>query len=194
VGTTLCLPLLNVSLTATVDGTIAHVELVQTFDNRSDAIIDTANHILPLYDRAVIASFECTIGDERRVMGLVKPRAQARQEFDEAVRDRVKAPAILEEHTPEIFETSLGNVPAKTTVEIKITYVQELKVVIMETEATEGIALTIPLSIAPRYGESLVPRDTASKLREEKLDIWVRLVNDCGVNHEGCQAESCHRI
>jgi hypothetical protein len=34
VGTTLCLPLLNVSLTATVDGTIAHVELVQTFDNR----------------------------------------------------------------------------------------------------------------------------------------------------------------
>ncbi|KAM0199703.1 hypothetical protein ACHAQI_011957 [Fusarium lateritium] len=193
-GTTLCLPLLNVALTATVDGTIAHIELVQKFDNPSDAIIDKSKHIFPLYDRAVITSFECTIGDERRVKGIVKSRAQACQEFEEAVRDRVKAPAILEEHTPEIFETSLGNIPAKTTIEIKITYVQELKVVMMETEATEGIALTIPLSIAPRYGEPLVPWDTPSKVRGEKLDIWVRLVDDVKVNHEGCNAESGHRI
>ncbi|KAG5654841.1 hypothetical protein KAF25_009218 [Fusarium avenaceum] len=193
-GTTLCLPVLNVSLTATVDGTIAHVELVQSFDNPSDTIIDTAKHIFPLYDRAVITSFECTIGDERRVIGIVKPKAQARQDFEEAVRDRVKAPAILEEHTPEIFETSLGNIPAETTVEIKITYVQELKVVMMETEATEGIALTIPLSIAPRYSKSPVPWDTASKLRDEKLDIRVRLVDNGRVNHEGCKAESDHCV
>ncbi|KAI6774850.1 hypothetical protein HG530_001608 [Fusarium avenaceum] len=193
-GTTLCLPVLNVSLTATVDGTIAHVELVQSFDNPSDLIIDTAKHIFPLYDRAVITSFECTIGDERRVIGVVKPKAQARQDFEDAVRDRIKAPAILEEHTPEIFETSLGNIPAGTTVEIKITYVQELKVVMMETEATEGITLTIPLSIAPRYSKSPVPWDTESKLRDEKLDIWVRLVDDGRVNHEGCKAESDHGI
>ncbi|KAH6956211.1 von Willebrand factor type A domain-containing protein [Fusarium avenaceum] len=193
-GATLCLPVLNVSLTATVDGTIAHVELIQRFDNPSDTIIHTAKHIFPLYDRAVITSFECTIGDERRVIGVVKPKAQARQEFEEAVRDQVKAPAILEEHTPEIFETSLGNIPAETTVEIKITYVQDLRVVMMETEAAEGIALTIPLSIAPRYSKSPVPWDTASKLRDEKLDIWVKLVDNGRVNHEGCKAESGHRV
>ncbi|KAG9500787.1 hypothetical protein J7337_006467 [Fusarium musae] len=118
---TLCLPMLSVSLTATVDGTVAHTELVQKFHNPSDIIIDAAKHVFPLYDGAVITSFECTIGDERRVRGVVKPKVQARKEFEEGIRDKVAAPALLEEHTPEIFETSLGNIPANTTVEIRIT-------------------------------------------------------------------------
>ncbi|ENH71730.1 von Willebrand factor A domain-containing protein 5A [Fusarium oxysporum f. sp. cubense race 1] len=187
---TLCLPMLSVSLTATVDGTVAHTELVQKFHNPSDEIIDAAKHVFPLYDGAVITSFECTIGDERRVRGVVKPKAQARKEFEEAVRDRVAAPALLEEHTPEIFETSLGNIPANTTVEINITYVQELKVVMMETEATEGIALTIPMSIAPRYSKSPIEWEPASRVPEEKLDIWIKVMDNGKVNHEGCDEES----
>ncbi|EWZ02698.1 hypothetical protein FOYG_01926 [Fusarium oxysporum NRRL 32931] len=187
---TLCLPMLSVSLTATVDGTVAHTELVQKFHNPSDEIIDGAKHVFPLYDGAVITSFECTIGDERRVRGVVKPKAQSRKEFEEAVRDRVAAPALLEEHTPEIFETSLGNIPANTTVEINITYVQDLKVVMMETEATEGIALTIPMSIAPRYSKSPIEWEPASRVPEEKLDIWIKVMNNGKVNHEGCDEES----
>ncbi|KAG7416802.1 von Willebrand factor A domain-containing protein 5A [Fusarium oxysporum f. sp. rapae] len=191
---TLCLPMLSVSLTATVDGIVAHTELVQKFHNPSDEIIDAAKHVFPLYDGAVITSFECTIGDERRVRGVVKPKAQARKEFEEAVRDRVSAPALLEEHTPEIFETSLGNIPANTTVEIKITYVQELKVVMTETEATEGIALTIPMSIAPRYSKSPIEWEPASRVPEEKLDIWIKVMDNGKVNHEGCDEESGHLL
>ncbi|KAF9772132.1 hypothetical protein IL306_010190 [Fusarium sp. DS 682] len=192
--TTLCLPVLNVSVTATVDGTVAHIELSQKFHNPSDMTIDAARHVFPLYDGAVITSFECTIGDERRIRGVVKPRAQARQEYEEAVRDRVKAPALLEEHTPEIFETSLGNIPANTTVEINIAYVQELKVVMMETEATEGIALTIPTSIAPRYSKSPITWEPVSGLPEEKLDIWVRIIDNGKVNNEGCEGKSGHLV
>ncbi|KAG5761606.1 hypothetical protein H9Q72_010294 [Fusarium xylarioides] len=191
---TLSLPMLNVSLTATVDGTVAHTELVQKFHNPSDIIIDAAKHVFPLYDGAVITSFECTIGDERRVRGVVKPKVQARKEFEEAVHDKVAAPALLEEHTPEIFETSLGNIPANTTVEIKITYVQELKVVMMESEATEGIALTIPMSIAPRYSKAPIEWEPASKLPEEKLDIWIKVMDNGRVNHEGCDEESGHLL
>jgi hypothetical protein len=191
---TLCLPVLSVSLTATVDGTVAHTELVQKFHNPSDVIIDAAKHVFPLYDGAVITSFECTIGDERRVRGVVKPKVQARKEYEEAVRDRVAAPALLEEHTPEIFETSLGNIPTNTTVEIKITYVQELKVVMMETEATEGIALTIPMSIAPRYSKSPIEWEPASTIPEEKLDIWIRVIDNGKVSHEGCDEESGHIV
>ncbi|KAF5700235.1 hypothetical protein FGLOB1_10902 [Fusarium globosum] len=191
---TLCLPMLSVSLTATVDGTVSHTELVQKFHNPSDIIIESAKHVFPLYDGAVITSFECTIGDERRVRGVVKPKAQARKEFEEAVRDKVAAPALLEEHTPEIFETSLGNIPADTTVEIKITYVQELKVVMMESEATEGIALTIPMSIAPRYSKAPIEWEPASKVPEEKLDIWIKVVDNGKVNHEGCDGESGHLL
>ncbi|KAF5982518.1 hypothetical protein FBULB1_4277 [Fusarium bulbicola] len=188
----LCLPMLSVSLTATVDGTVAHTELVQKFHNPSDIIIDSAKHVFPIYDGAVIISFECTIGDERRVRGVVKPKVQARTEFEEAVRDKVAAPALLEEHTPEIFETSLGNIPANTTVEIKITYVQELKVVMMESEATEGIALTIPMSIAPRYSKAPIEWEPASKVPEERLDVWIKVFDNGKVNQEGCEEESGH--
>ncbi|KAF5705771.1 hypothetical protein FMUND_11939 [Fusarium mundagurra] len=191
---TLCLPVLSVSLTATVEGTVSHTELVQKFHNTSDVIIDAAKHVFPLYDGAVITSFECTIGDERRVRGIVKPKVQARKEFEEAVRDKVAAPALLEEHTPEIFETSLGNIPANTTVEIKITYVQELKVVMMESEATEGIALTIPMSIAPRYSKRPIEWEPASKLPEERLDIWIKVLDNGEVNYEGCDEESGHLL
>jgi hypothetical protein len=191
---TLCLPMLNVSLTATVDGTVAHTVLLQEFHNPSDIVIDAAKHVFPLYDGAVITSFECTIGDERRVRGVVKPKVQARQVFEEAVRDKVAAPALLEEHTPEIFETSLGNIPANTIVEIKITYVQALKVVMMESEATEGIALTIPMSIAPRYSKAPIEWEPASKLPEERLDIWIKVLDNGKVNHEGCDEESGHLL
>ncbi|RBR12074.1 hypothetical protein FVER53590_04428 [Fusarium verticillioides] len=191
---TLCLPMLSVSLTVTVDGTVAHTELVQKFHNPSDIIIDAAKHVFPLYDGAVITSFECTIGDERRVRGVVKPKVQARKEFEEAMRDKVAAPALLEEHTPEIFETSLGNIPANTTVEIRITYVQELKVVMMESEATEGIALTIPMSIAPRYSKAPIEWEPASRVPEERLDLWIRVLDNGKVNHEGCDEESGHLL
>ncbi|KAF5542941.1 hypothetical protein FNAPI_9829 [Fusarium napiforme] len=191
---TLCLPMLSVALTATVDGTVTHTELLQKFHNSSDIIIDSAKHVFPLYDGAVITSFECTIGDERRVRGVVKPKVQARKEFEEAVRDKVAAPALLEEHTPEIFETSLGNIPSNTTVEIKITYVQELKVVMMESEATEGIALTIPMSIAPRYSKAPIEWEPASKVPEERLDIWIKVLDNGKVNHEGCDEESGHLL
>ncbi|KAF5606590.1 uncharacterized protein FSUBG_5989 [Fusarium subglutinans] len=191
---TLCLSMLSVSLTATVDGTVAHTELVQKFHNPSDIIINAAKHVFPIYDGAVITSFECTIGDERRVRGVVKPKVQARKEFEEAVGDKVAAPALLEEHTPEIFETSLGNIPANTTVEIKITYVQELKVVMMESEATEGIALTIPMSIAPRYSKAPIEWEPASKVTEDRLDIWIKVMDNGKVNQEGCEEESGHLL
>ncbi|KAF5632731.1 hypothetical protein F52700_6268 [Fusarium sp. NRRL 52700] len=191
---TLCLPMLNVCLTATVDGTVAHTVLLQEFHNSSDIVIDAAKHVFPLYDGAVITSFECTIGDERRVRGVVKPKVQARKEFEEAVRDKVAAPALLEEHTPEIFETSLGNIPANTVVEIKITYVQELKVVMMESEATEGIALTIPMSIAPRYSKAPIDWEPLSKVPEERLDIWIKVKDNGKINYEGCEEESGHLL
>ncbi|KAF4501642.1 Vault poly [Fusarium agapanthi] len=191
---TLCLPMLSVSLTATVDGTVAHTELVQKFHNPSDITIHATKHVFPLYDGVVITSFECTIGDERRVRGVVKPKVQARKEFEEAVRDKVAAPALLEEHTPEIFETSLGKIPSNTPVEIKITYVQELKVVMMESEATEGIALTIPMSIAPRYSKAPIDWEPASKVPEEKLDIWIKVMDNGKVNQEGCEVESGHLL
>lgn len=135
----LCLPVLSVVVTATVEGTVAHIELVQNFHNPSDIIIPEARHIFPLYNGGVVTSFQCTVGDERRIRGVVKPKEQAREEYQKAAKIKMEAAALLEELSPEIFETTLGNIPPSTTIEIKMTYIHQLKIVLMEQETTEGV-------------------------------------------------------
>lgn len=192
-NTTLCLPLLSVSVDVTVDGMVAYTELRQSFHNPSELVILEAVHTFPLYDGAVVASFECTVGSARVLRGVVKPREQARQEFEMAKREKREAVALLEELTPEIFETSLGNIPPNTTVEIKLAYMHELKVVMLEHETAEGLAVTIPTSIAPRYG-GMGTLISASELASNKLDIWVRVVDNGTINVDGCHVESGHWV
>lgn len=175
----------------TVNGNVAFTHLKQSFRNPSNELIPEAQHTFPLYDGAVVTSFECTIGETRYLRGVVKPKQQARHEFEQARKQKREAAALLEELTPEIFETSLGNIPANTTVHIQLTYVHELKAVTMEDEMTEGLAMTIPLSIAPRYGHSDTP-PMAPKLKGDKLEIWVRVIDDGSVNPDGCHVESGH--
>ncbi|KAL6922242.1 hypothetical protein ACHAP8_003713 [Fusarium lateritium] len=187
---TLCLPVLKVSSTTMIEGTLAHTTIIQSFHNPSQMTISEARHTFPLYDGAVVTEFECTIGDERRLRGVVKSREQAHKEYKKAVQEQAKAAALLEEHTPEVFETSIGNIPPMTTVEIMMVHIQELKVVMMEGEATEGVAFIVPTSIAPRYSKS----PPASEITRDGLDIKIRVLNDGKVNADGCQEESGHEV
>ncbi|OBS29438.1 hypothetical protein FPOA_03374 [Fusarium poae] len=186
----LYLPVLKVSSITMIEGTLAYTTLIQSFRNPSQMTISEARHMFPLYDGAVVTGFECTIGDERRLRGVVKSKEQARKEYKKAVQEQAKAAAILEEHTPEMFETSLGNIPPMTTVEIKIVYIQELRVVMMDGEATEGVAFIVPTSIAPRHDKS----QSASEITRDGLDIKIRILNDGKVNPDGCQEESGHEV
>ncbi|KAH7186194.1 von Willebrand factor type A domain-containing protein, partial [Fusarium flagelliforme] len=191
---TLCLPVLKVSLTATVEGTLAHMTLKQSFHNPSEMTIREARHTFPLYDGSVVTAFECTIGDERRLRGVVKPKEQARKDYKEAIRDQSKAAALLEEHTPDIFETSLGNIPPMTIVEIKIVYIQELRVAMMEGKVSEGIGLIIPTSIAPRYNDPKSAGELPLELPQGKLDIEIHILKDGHITPEGSLEESGYRV
>jgi hypothetical protein len=142
-----CLPLLEVSVDVSVTSTVARSSLTQTFSNPSDIAIKEASYTFPLYDGAAVTAFRCCIGKEKALEGRIKPKEEAKAEFNKAVVDQQVA-ALLEEHTPEVFETRLGNIPPWTTVKVEITYINELKADI----GGEGVLLTIPTSVAPRYG------------------------------------------
>ncbi|AEO71963.1 uncharacterized protein THITE_2093465 [Thermothielavioides terrestris NRRL 8126] len=125
---------------------------------------------------------------------VVEPKKKAREEFEKAKRsEKKRAAALLEELTPEIFETALGNIPPDTTVTVKLRYVHELKAVVMKHEKAEGLAITIPTSIAPRYGGS-ARLTSLPGVAEKSLKIWVRVVNNGVINVEGCQAESGYDV
>lgn len=57
---------------------------------------------------------------------------------------------LLEEHLPDIFQCSVGNLTPQQTVVIKITYVSELK----HDSENERIRFVLPTTIAPRYQSS----------------------------------------
>ncbi|OCK98989.1 uncharacterized protein K441DRAFT_541239 [Cenococcum geophilum 1.58] len=146
-GVLRCLPLLEVFVDVSVTSTVARSSLTQTFSNPSDIAIKEASYTFPLYDGVAVTAFRCYIGKEKALEGRIKPKEEAKAEFNKAIVDQQVA-ALLEEHTPEVFETRLGNIPPWTTVKVEITYINELKADI----GGEGVLLTIPTSVAPRYG------------------------------------------
>jgi Mg-chelatase subunit ChlD len=146
-GNELYIPLLEVSVEVEVVATIAWTKLIQTFKNQATHPIKEATYCFPLYDKSTVTAFTCTIGSDKVLKGVVKPKPQAKAEFKEAIA-RQQVAALLEEHTPEVFETSVGNIPAQTTIKIEICYITELKADL----SGDGILVTIPTSVAPRYG------------------------------------------
>ncbi|KAG6996204.1 Vegetative incompatibility protein HET-E-1 [Fusarium oxysporum f. sp. conglutinans] len=177
----LCLPLLKISTEVTIDGTVASTKLIQRFINRSEVEIHQAHYTFPLYDGAVVTAFKCSVGDEMVLVGKVEPRDYAKNTYDRAVTQGYAA-ALLEEHTPEIFKTMVGNIPSMTEVEVEIKYVSEVKATLLDGRK-EGLELVIPMSIAPRYGKPVGGNrnlDSFAPAEPERsgLDILVKINND----------------
>ncbi|SPO07286.1 related to Vault poly[ADP-ribose] polymerase [Cephalotrichum gorgonifer] len=129
---------------------VARTTLTQTFENNdAEATWKEVKYTFPLIDGVSVVAFTCTIGD-RVITGVVKEKEKARAVYEEA-RDRGDAAALLEQvpEAADVFLTSVGNVPPKTTVHVEITYLGELK----HDAEVDGIRLTIPTVLAPRYGE-----------------------------------------
>ncbi|KAK2747367.1 hypothetical protein FQN55_005116 [Onygenales sp. PD_40] len=175
-GTSKCLPLLDVMLNVTIEGPIVSSRLVQKFSNFTDQPILETLYTFPLYDGSAVISFRCWIGNDRVLEGIVKPKEVAQQEFKQAMKQQ-KVAALLEEHTPEIFETKVGNIPPQTTVKVEIVYISQAKADL----TTGGILVTIPSSIAPRYGSpsnlAFQPASGTASVSENglKIDIHVSM-------------------
>ncbi|KAI1823015.1 von Willebrand factor type A domain-containing protein [Xylaria intraflava] len=186
--------MLSVSAEVSVDGTVACTDMTQKFINPSDVLVPEARHSFPLYRGAVVTSFDCIVGDKRYLHGCVKPAGLANDDFNRAkTSGKRQAAALLEEVTPEMFETALGNIPPHTIVTVKLRCVHELETVVMKDEKAEGLAITIPSSIAPYYrglNGHASHRDPSPV--EEGLKIEIRVANNGIINVESCRIESGH--
>ncbi|KAK8247731.1 von Willebrand factor type A domain-containing protein [Phyllosticta capitalensis] len=170
-------PLLGVSAKVSIKSLLAETALTQTFENHSESTIKSAKYVFPLHPGCVIRSFRCKIGKNKELVTRVEAKEDAKNQFDQAVREK-KTAALLEEHTIEIFEVNLGNIPAHQKVSVQISFVGELKVdsVSQKTASTSGVIFTQPTSIAPRYGDSpegLRGDEIGSSVHDEGLDIQV---------------------
>ena len=141
------MPLLSVSADVDVHGRLCTTKITQQFSNTSSSSAENAKYIFPVYDGSVVTSFRCWVGNDKLLEGTVKAKEAARTDFQHAVSQH-KVAVLVEELAPEVFETNVGNIPGQKTVKIEIIYTNLLKV----DSSTGGLVLTIPSSIAPRYG------------------------------------------
>jgi len=144
-------PLKHTDVTADVAGFIARVQVTQTFHNPLREKIE-AVYVFPLPHKAAVDRMTMVIG-ERRIVGLIKRRAEARQIYEEALLRGATA-ALLEQERPNIFTQSVGNIPPGGEVKIEISYVDVL-------EYDMGIyEFHFPMVVGPRY----IPGSPTSKV------------------------------
>jgi Ca-activated chloride channel family protein len=135
-------PLKHTDVKATVSGFIARVRVTQTFYNPLDEKIE-AVYVFPLPHESAVDEMTMVIG-ERRIVGLIKRRAEARSIYENAIAAGQTA-ALLEQERPNIFVQSVGNIPPKQEVKIEISYVDVLAYDMGVYE------FHFPMVVGPRY-------------------------------------------
>ncbi|MYA98368.1 VWA domain-containing protein, partial [Candidatus Poribacteria bacterium] len=135
-------PLKHTDVKANIAGFIARVTVTQTFHNPYDEKIE-AVYVFPLPHTAAIDDMTMTVG-ERRVVGLIKRRAEAKALYQEAIRQG-KTASLLEQERPNIFTQSVGNIQPNDEVRIEISYVDVLDYDMGTYE------FHFPMVVGPRY-------------------------------------------
>lgn len=127
---------------ARIEGLLAHVAVEQTFVNALDQPLE-ATYIFPLPDRMAVHRFRMRVGG-REIEGVLRERAAARREYQEAVHEGHRA-AIAEEDRPGVFSMRVGNILSGEEATVRLELVGLLPQ--EQGEAT----FRFPLVVAPRY-------------------------------------------
>src|SRR5687767_14959945 len=135
-------PLKHTDVTADVAGFIARVRVTQTFHNPTKEKIE-AIYVFPLPHEAAVDEMTMVLG-ERKIVGLIKRRAEARSIYQAALAAGQTA-ALLEQERPNIFTQSVGNIEPGQAVKIEIAYVDVLKYDMGSYE------FRFPMVVGPRY-------------------------------------------
>ncbi|WOX06550.1 marine proteobacterial sortase target protein [Microbulbifer pacificus] len=125
-----------------VRGLVAEVEIHQTFSNASDKWQE-AVYVLPLPGNAAVNGMEIVVG-ERRIVGEVRERQQARKIYKEA-REAGKRAALLEQQRPNLFTSRVANIAPGEKIVVEVRYLQTLRF------DTGQFSLRLPSTLTPRY-------------------------------------------
>lgn len=178
------LPQIDISSSTDILEATSRTVLKQTFVNIQESKLEQVHYSFPFFDGVSIAGFSYTVGS-KRVVGVVQEKQQARLEYQEAV-SRGESAGLLEQLSwaADIFNVSIGNVPAKETVRVEIVYLGELK----HDAETDGSRFTIPTRIAPRYGRFAMHAADVNTVDNGRLSVSVSVMLEEGSIIRGLQS------
>jgi Ca-activated chloride channel family protein len=140
-------PRLGTDVDLTVSGPTARARVTQIFRNPTDGWLE-AVYVHPLPDGAAVDTLKMVVG-ERIIVGEVKEREQARQDYERARAAGQKA-GLLEQERPNIFTSSVANIGPGETVLVQIEYQEPVR------QSGNEFSLRVPLVVAPRYNPAPV--------------------------------------
>lgn len=162
-------PLQSVCATGIVHDNVAQFTLVQTFVNPQKDVGIEAVYQFPLYEGVAVRGFRAEV-DGRKIVGRVQEKVAARKEFEEAV-EKGKIASLLEQERPDVFQTSVGNIPPGKQVVITLTLISEIK-----NDADESqIRFVLPTAVAPRYGGADVAHAFGNSVSTETSHLSIDL-------------------
>lgn len=142
-------PILRTDVKLAVAGTIVRATVRQHFVNPSSAWLEGV-YVFPLPEQAAVDHLVMEIG-ERRVVGQIKPRAEAKKVYEQAAAAGQHA-SLVESERPNIFTTSVANIGPGEQIVVEIQYQDRVAI-------DAGVySLRFPMVVGPRY----IPGDAVS--------------------------------
>lgn len=118
------LPIKSIKIDAQIRSQVATTHVEQVFRNDTDATLE-GTYFFPIPDSAAIAEFAIWDGD-RRLVGEVRSREEARRIYDEIVR-RQRDPGLLEYAGKDLFQASIYPIAPHSDKKLEITYTQVVR-------------------------------------------------------------------
>ena len=141
-GVYLPAPGLETEVSVRVSGLVARTRVRQRFHNPTGAWVEGV-YLFPLPTGAAVDELRMVVG-ERVIEGRIRERREAAAEYERAKRSGRRA-SLVEQERPNLFTTSVANLGPEETVEVVLSYQEELRYDAGRFE------LRFPMVAAPRY-------------------------------------------
>ena len=135
-------PLLATDVRISVSGIVARATVRQRFHNPT-AVWQEGVYVFPLPENAAVDHLEMRTG-ERVIEGVIRERAAARAEYEQAKAEGRKA-SLIEEQRPNVFTTRVAHLGPGEDIDITLEYQQTLRF------DAGTFRLRFPMVVAPRY-------------------------------------------
>ncbi|WP_323750541.1 marine proteobacterial sortase target protein [Marinobacter sp.] len=151
--------ILNSDFKVQVSGLLAQTQLTREFKNTSDRWQEGV-FVFPLPEKATVYGLVMTVG-ERRLVGRLEPKAQARETYEKAKSSGQHA-TMVEQQRPNLFTSRIANIPPGETIQVEIQYQQPVSYRQGEFE------LRLPTTLTPRY----IPGETVTDTPKDWQSGW----------------------
>ena len=143
-GKQISLPLLGSDYNISIEGSVATVQVSQTFYNPNDVALN-AKYLFPLNQHAAVFAMKMEIGNEV-IEAIIKEKSAAKAIFEQA-KSEGKAASLLTQNRPNMFTQNIANLMPGLPIKVTISYVQTVP------KIDGNYSLVVPMIVSPRFGQ-----------------------------------------